>query len=723
MELVISKKINYIIPVSLFFCSFVLSLVQLKQTSLPFVLPMLILTFCSSYGHLAIYLLSVTCGLLLTQQIFTLIVIYTLLCVLFVLNIFRVMKTRYLPVFMSLLTIPFLYMNQYPYYDIAFIALFNLINSCFYMELMPLLVHQSSDLYDRKRLMIMVMIIETMIGALAFYHVTYCMIILRYFLLFAIFYLGIEAVMPTLLYTSFLLIVMMPALKEEMLAMILPMSFFFIRQPENKVLFTSLYMLSHMILPLFIGYDERYYAFVVIISAVLFLFSPKIKNKMLSISPDFQEVTYHHQLKNKAESFASLYQQLIDIFKEETKKTNISEYIGFVYEEVCSGCPSRDYCFYSQEGMSRLGKLINKGMTSELDLKDIDYIHRHCLNPDDYLESIDHQQKSFHKMVKVNSVNENMKKELFQEFAVMGRVFENFSKNIKADDEERQIKEQLLAYKFDVLYVKKNGFNQNYTLEIGLEDISSEMIEEELIPILENYLGETLDVVSIDQRHHYLGYASVVLRHELKYAIMFSRQQYALDSSQCGDSYISFDHDHHHYIALSDGMGQGYVAHKESELTLNVLYQLIHNDIGLKDTLNTVNALLKIKNQGDMYTTLDLLDFNLINGRVKVIKYGANDSFLLRHNRIDVITSHSLPVGMAGRLKILSYDVKVQAGDIFIMTSDGVGEHFLRLLETHKEKIAEMDVYEIASFLFNQAFPEKKLDDMTILVMKVISRK
>ena len=41
---------------------------------------------------------------------------------------------------------------------------------------------------------------------------------------------------------------------------------------------------------------------------------------MLSISPDFQEVTYHHQLKNKAESFASLYQQLIDIFKEETKK-------------------------------------------------------------------------------------------------------------------------------------------------------------------------------------------------------------------------------------------------------------------------------------------------------------------------------------------------------------------------------------------------------------------
>lgn len=723
MELVISKKINYIVPVSLAISSFVLSLVQIQHTSLPFVVPLLMLTFCSGYTHLAIYLITVTLGLVLTDQIFTVIVVYTLLSVLFVFNIFKVVKTKQLPFLLSLLTIPFLYMNQYDYYDIVFIAFFNLINSCFYMELLPLLIHQTSDLYNRKRLMIMTMIIETMISVLAFYHVAYCMIILRYFLLFAVFYLGIDMIMPTILYTALLMVVMMPTLKEEILAMILPMSFFFIRQPQNKVLFISFYLVSHIILPLFIVYDYRYYAFVIIISALLFLFSPKLKNKMLMISPEFQETTYQHQLKNKAESFASLYQQLVDIFKEETKKTNISEYIGYVYEEVCSGCPSRDYCFYSQEGMSRLGKLINKGMTSELDLKDIDYIQRHCLNPDDYLESIDHQQKSFNKMMKVNTVNENMKKELFQEFAVMGRVFENFSKNIKEHNEENQIKEQLLAYKFDVIYVKKNGFNQNYTLEIGLEDVSVNMIEEEMIPILENYLGETLDVVSINQHHQYLGYASVVLKHELKFSIMFSKQQYALDSSQCGDSYISFDHDHHHYIALSDGMGQGYVAHKESELTLNVLYQLIHNDIGLKDTLNTVNALLKIKNQGDMYTTLDLLDFNLINGRVKVIKYGANDSYLLRHNRIDVITSHSLPVGMAGRLKILSYDVKVQAGDIFIMTSDGVGEHFLRLLETHKEKLAQMGVYEISSFLFNQAFQEKKLDDMTILVMKVVSRK
>lgn len=723
MELVISKKVNYFIPLSLFTGTFILAFMQIKGTSLPFVVPLLIISFCSSYAHLGLYLLAVTIALILSQQGFTLIVVYTLLCVLFVLNIFKVMKTRQLPLLFSFLSIPFLYMNEYGIFDIVFLVMCSLINSYFYLQLLPLLIHQTSDLYNRKRLMIIAMVIETMIATLAFFNVAYCMVIMRYFLLLAVFYLSIENVMPTILYISLIMIVMMPSLKNEMLAMILTMSFFFIRQPKNKMLFISVYLLAHMILPIFIVYDYQYYALMVIISAVLFLFSSQLKNKTLQIREDFQEITYQNQLKNKAEAFASLYQQLVDIFKEETKKTNISEYIGYVYEEVCSGCASRDYCFYSQDGLSRLGKLISKGMTSELDIKDIDYVQRHCLNPDDYLESIDHQQKSFYKMMKVNHVNDSMKKELFQEFSVMGHVFENFSKNIKDNDEEFHIAEQLKAYKFDVVFVKKNSFNQNYTLEIGLADIDKGVIEEELVPILENFLGETLDIVSVERQRKYLGYCSVILKHELKYTVLFSRQQYSLDSAQCGDSYISFDHDHHHYIALSDGMGQGYVAHKESQLTLNVLYQLIKNDIGLKDTLNSVNALLKIKNQGDMYTTLDLLDFNLINAMVKVIKYGANDSYLLRNNRIDVITSHSLPVGMSGRLKILSYDIKVQEGDIFIMASDGVGDHFLRLLETHKEKLAQMEVYEMSSFLFNQAFDDKKLDDMTILVVKVISRK
>ena len=100
-------------------------------------------------------------------------------------------------------------------------------------------------------------------------------------------------------------------------------------------------------------------------------------------------------------------------------------------------------------------------------------------------------------------------------------------------------------------------------------------------------------------------------------------------------------------------MGQGYIAYKESKLTLDVLSQLLKNGIQLRDTLNTLNTLLKIKNQGDMYTTLDLFDFNLMNSRLKVIKYGAYESYLIRNHQIDVLHSHSLPVGMASTKKMI----------------------------------------------------------------------
>ena len=325
-------------------------------------------------------------------------------------------------------------------------------------------------------------------------------------------------------------------------------------------------------------------------------------------------------------------------------------------------------------------------------------------------------------MLKVNHAHDHLKKDLFKEFSIMGHVFQNFSKKIDEQDNEKKILEHLKAYHFEVYYLKKIKKDyENYMLEIGIEDIDEKTVTEELIPILENYLNESLDLVSIKKQHLQIGYTSILLKHELKYTLQLAKKQYALDQ-QCGDSILTFGLDEHHYVALSDGMGQGYIAYKESKLTLDVLSQLLKNGIQLRDTLNTLNTLLKIKNQGDMYTTLDLFDFNLMNSRLKVIKYGAYESYLIRNHQIDVLHSHSLPVGMASTMKMVSYDMKIKENDILILTSDGVGEHFFDLLKKYQEEIEKMSVYEIVSFLFQKSFQKKDLDDMSIIVIKVVNR-
>ena len=164
---------------------------------------------------------------------------------------------------------------------------------------------------------------------------------------------------------------------------------------------------------------------------------------------------------------------------------------------------------------------------------------------------------------------------------------------------------------YDVIEKGSAGFLGIGSRQAVIRARIKKTVTEELIPILENYLNESLDLVSIKKQHLQIGYTSILLKHELKYTLQLAKKQYALDQ-QCGDSILTFGLDEHHYVALSDGMPQGYIAYKESKLTLDVLSQLLKNGIQLRDTLNTLNTLLKIKNQGDMYTTLDLFDFNLI---------------------------------------------------------------------------------------------------------------
>ena len=70
---------------------------------------------------------------------------------------------------------------------------------------------------------------------------------------------------------------------------------------------------------------------------------------------------------------------------------------------------------------------------------------------------------------------------------------------------------------------------------------------------------------------HHLGYTSVVLKHQPNFSLQYGIQQYALEPLYCGDSFSTFHQDNDHYLALSDGMGQGKKAASESKLTLEVL--------------------------------------------------------------------------------------------------------------------------------------------------------
>ena len=728
MDLTVSKakekiKSNKLTYLSIFGLTLLLGLVKIYDTSLCFVLPMLVISFACGYPSIIAYMIAIALISYLTNDNYMLLIVsLTSVVLMQVMMYLKFIKSKYLALIIALVSLIFLYIYQYSYIEMLVILSFTILHSLLYLEVIPLFVHDTIEVYTNKRMMILSVMIMLAITSLIEVNQVYTMILLRFYLLLSVYYLGINNTMPTILYISIVLMFMNSLLKDEILSLILPFSIFFMYKPENKLICSTEYLLSHLILPFFITYDYFYHSFVIVVSAALFLFIPSFKKKPKVLSEEYKNVTSRNKLIQKANTFASLFKQLTDIFQEANRDVNIGEFVGYVYEDVCSRCPSRDLCFYRDGNVSRLGKLINKGFKSSYSEDDLKYIEQNCINPDRFISAVNEYKESYDKIKRINQENFHLKKDLFYEFSLLSDVFNNFSSSLEqtplSDD---SLKEHLLGYQFNITYLYRHQISMHcYTLEIGLMDISKEEVVEELIPIIEGYLNEKLEVVSIKDTMHYLGYTSLILKHQQNYSLQYGIQQYSLEPMYCGDSFSVFHQNNMHYLALSDGMGQGKVAASESKLTLEVLSKLILNGIGLKDTIDSVNSLLKIKNRNDVFTTLDLCNINLANARMKMIKYGANPSYHIRGGVVEKITSHTLPVGVVSKLKMVSYEMPLFNNDLIIMSSDGAGSNFEKIISDNIALLENKHPQEIATYLMDQVLNENNLDDISIIVIKVI---
>lgn len=719
------KEKQLVAVLSMFVLTLLLSFVPMYKTSMCFALPMLLVAFCCGYSYSIAYFLAIigSCVIFPENQV-VVIASLTSFVVLQLASYLRFIKIRYVGFLVALIGIGYLYVFEYPTLTIALVGVITLLHSYLYLELVPIFVHRTIDVYTNKRLLVLSIVVMLCIVSLLDLNQAYMMVILRYYIVLTIYYLSIQIAMPCILYISVILIMQNYGLKDDILSIVLPCSIYFMYTPSNKIKCVTAYILSHMILPFFITYDYYYHGFVIILSALLFMVTPKLNIKNEVLTNDFKEQTNRNKLVQKANTFASLFRQLTTIFKESGSKVNTGEYVGYVYEDVCSKCSSREYCYYSKNGINRLVKLINKGINGTYSQEDLEYIKEYCVNPKEYIKNIAKYKDTYQRMEKVNQENQNLKNDLFYEFSLLSDIFDNFSNTVSyINIDEEHIKEYLLGYQFNITYLKKYRIsNQSYSLEIGLMNTTKREITDELVPILETYLNETLDIVSLKDSMHHLGYTSVILKHDVNFILQHGFQQFSLDPIACGDSYTAFHQNTEHYLALSDGMGQGKEAAKESKLTLDVLSKLVLNGIELKDTLDSINALLRIKNRSDMFTTLDLCNINLANAKARFIKYGAYNSYHIRNQEIEEISCNSLPVGIVSNISMTSYEMTLQDQDIIIMASDGVGNDFYEIVSKTLPIIEDKHPQEIATILMDEVLEHSTLDDISIMAIRIIKQ-
>lgn len=125
-------------------------------------------------------------------------------------------------------------------------------------------------------------------------------------------------------------------------------------------------------------------------------------------------------------------------------------------------------------------------------------------------------------------------------------------------------------------------------------------------------------------------------------------------------------------VALSDGMGIGVKAKTESNIAVRLLERLIKAGYELSVAVSLVNRLLILRNQDEMFVTIDLVVVDLFSGQLEFVKIGAAPSFIKRGQEVEIIQNHTLPAGILSQVEVQSDRRTLKEGEVLVMATDGV---------------------------------------------------
>ncbi|MDD2217545.1 MAG: SpoIIE family protein phosphatase [Eubacteriales bacterium] len=230
------------------------------------------------------------------------------------------------------------------------------------------------------------------------------------------------------------------------------------------------------------------------------------------------------------------------------------------------------------------------------------------------------------------------------------------------------------------------------------------------------------DIIASESELQAVTEASPRYKAQAAAATYFSKESVSGDSYSCR----RLD-DGRHLFILSDGMGKGTAAAAESGLAVRTLSDLIEAGFEIETSLRTLNSILLLKSEDEIFSTIDIGVFDEKTGRLKLYKIGAASTFIKRKNTVKSIKMAALPMGIIDDLRIDFVTVKLRPSDQIIMVSDGVtdsmkqsrdGEASTGWLTSAIASINSKDPQTMADLIVNRAVENyglREKDDLTVI--------
>ncbi|WP_105616726.1 stage II sporulation protein E [Vallitalea okinawensis] len=481
-----------------------------------------------------------------------------------------------------------------------------------------------------------------------------------------------------------------------------------------------------------------------------FMFLPKDLVKHGQIKSRKNELTekeYMNRVQDitlqRLGTFSDTFQQLAATFEDisekkmDLSKRDVSKLIDDVADQVCKYCDHIDYCwnknFYNtyQTIYSILNAADEKGT---IEFKDIpESFYKQCYKYKDFI-------KATNKLYEIYRINLNWynkvidsRKIVSNQLEGVSKVMENISRDIRKDISFQTSLEEQIALALEEFTIYPNevfiykDHLGSYNMDISLTSVyDNTKIIRKIISVVEEYIGKPCKIDQksyMDKKNFKLLIKERNLFNVSTGVASRAREELSGDNYTCSE--ISMGR---FLLALSDGMGTGLKANKESLTTIELLEELLMTGFDNSTAIKMINSLLILKSVEESFSTLDIALIDLQTGLCQLIKIGGAMVFIIRKDTIIAYESTSLPVGIVEKIELQTYDFKLHHGDAIIMVTDGIVDalesinkdinlafkEIMSTINSNNPKVIARKILDKVKHKANQID-----DDMTVLVSRI----
>lgn len=319
----------------------------------------------------------------------------------------------------------------------------------------------------------------------------------------------------------------------------------------------------------------------------------------------------------------------------------------------------------------------------------------------------------------------------------VSQIMQNMSSELEFDVELDGEVDEAIKHQFDRMGI---SFVDLYTLhkEDGLMEVGiikpacrGEMeCRFTVAPVVSKVVGRAFNVASTNcQLREGEDNCSFKLYPALKYHMDVGVAKIGKDGNHvCGDSHSILQlKEGRVALLLSDGMGTGPKAAKESSTIISLLEHLLESGFGQDLAVKTVNSIMMLRSTEETFSTVDLAVLDLYTGNGTFLKIGAVPSYLVRGRRVGVIKTNALPVGVVDNIQFTSINRVLEQGDLLVMVSDGVldacrnadQDQWMTGILQNIGKMAAQEAAEMILELAQDAAGGRVPDDMTIITARL----